>query len=828
MVKRRIRTGLPAEERRTVAPAAKRDRTESVWTNFLLIAFLCVVFVGAVHGYDGRDLDRGYDWTEQFTFYRDFLGDAWQKGEFPLWCPYVFGGRPFAADPTTQCFYPATLMWLVLPKMTAFTLDTLLHYVLGGFFAYLFLRSLEVRPTFSVYGGMLYTLSGFNAVHIAAGHLNFHAAVAWLPLAFWCVEKAVGGRRAFWLWGGGVLGLQFLAGGIPVSWMTFLFTGLYAVVRSSYPWRASRFANGVAGFAVMATLGVGIAAVQLLPTAEFASLGVRSTRSYEYSIYDDLPPRNFVNFIFPHAKIDGPEVPEDRKLIPEGEFNGYIGILAIGLGAAGFALVRRRPAVAGLAAVVALAIPLMLGDSTPLFRLLWWIVPGVAYLKNHCREVLLLSFAFVSAGAVALEEFARAGEARAPSRRGGLREAEDRSLDAALWIGIAVLGLGAAAAFLTFAGNPTAPPWQMAFILLAFPALWLARRKAAARAVAFGLVAVAFLDVTVNAAHFDPWYTHSRGPAPEMEEPIARVLKEDGGLFRGHFHKRAYRRERFSTDRFSGVDGYAAMIPRRWYELIHALSDAPIKDYLVNEATQDMFYKRSTTFPFRVLNVKYTTVQQPDRSYRLVVNPDPDPRAWLAAEAALVPDDAAATRLLKSPAFDPRRIAILDVEPPAEVPRSRSALSGGNPENGGTGADAVGLRTAGDPSAGAAARSLSKDGRISTTEAGRCEVLEWNLNSQRLRVAAVHPAILVVSEGWFPGWTVTVDGREATLYRTHVTLRGVAVPAGQHEVVFRYRPRSVRLGLLVSLLSGGILAAGIALIRMQERRQAVRPNSQFQ
>ena len=74
MVKRRVRTARPAEDRRTVAPAAKRDWTESVWTNFLLIAFLCVVFVGAVHGYDGRDLDRGYDWTEQFTFYRDFLG----------------------------------------------------------------------------------------------------------------------------------------------------------------------------------------------------------------------------------------------------------------------------------------------------------------------------------------------------------------------------------------------------------------------------------------------------------------------------------------------------------------------------------------------------------------------------------------------------------------------------------------------------------------------------------------------------------------------------------------------------------------------------------
>ena len=33
--------------------------------------------------------------------------------------------------------------------------------------------------------------------------------------------------------GGAALGLQFLAGSIPVSWMTFLFAGLYGAVRSA-------------------------------------------------------------------------------------------------------------------------------------------------------------------------------------------------------------------------------------------------------------------------------------------------------------------------------------------------------------------------------------------------------------------------------------------------------------------------------------------------------------------------------------------------------------------------------------------------------------------
>ena len=811
-MKRRVKAARAVEKQGVAAsPAFGRDWTASTPACLLLIVLLCAVFVGMAHGYDGKDLDRGYDWMEQITFYKDFLVEAWQKGEFPLWCPYVFGGRPYAADPTMQCFYPTTVLWLVLPKLVAYVTDTLLHYVLGGLFAFLFLRALDVRPSFAALGGVLYTTSGFNVSHMGAGHLNFHAAVALLPLAFWCVEKAVGGRREFWLWGGAVLGVQFFAGGIPVSWMTFLFTGLYALVRSAWPWSPRRLVEGIAGYGVMALLGVGVSAVQLLPTAEFASLGVRTAHSYEYSIYQDLPPRNLANLFFPHGKIEGPDVPEDVKLLPEGEFNGYIGIVALGLGAAGLTLTRRRPATLALAAILALALLLALGDSTPLFRLFWWVLPGVSALREHAREILFLSFTMVCAGMIALEEFARAAGERARSRRGGIATApvDSRALDVALWTGLGVLALGGGASFLYLAGNPTAPLWQTGFILLAVAALWLARRKAASPAFALGLVALCFTDVAVNAWHLDPWFTHARAPAPAMEESIARVLREDGGLFRGHFHKRAYRRERFSRDRFSGVDGYAAMIPRRWYELIHALSDAKIKDYLTNEATQDMFYTRSTAFPFRVLNVKYTTVQQQDRSYRLVENPDPDPRVWLAAGVVVLPDDEAATRLLKSPAFDPRGTAILDAE---EVRRAPTSIAPSPP--GGAGGEA----TPSVPAAIAASRSLSKDGRVSTTEAGRCEVVELNLNSQRVKVSASRPGLLVVSEGWFPGWTASVDGKDATLYRTHVTLRGVEVPAGDHEVVFRYRPRSIRTGLLVTLLSAALAVGGAVLIRQRARR----------
>ena len=44
------------------------------------------------------------------------------------------------------------------------------------------------------------------------------------------------------------------------------------------------------------------------------------------------------------------------------------------------------------------------------------------------------------------------------------------------------------------------------------------------------------------------------------------------------------------------------------------------------------------------------------------------------------------------------------------------------------------------------------------------------------------------------------------MLRVDYALRGVAVPAGAHEVRFVYRPKSVLIGLAVTLLTAAALA----------------------
>jgi hypothetical protein len=81
----------------------------------------------------------------------------------------------------------------------------------------------------------------------------------------------------------------------------------------------------------------------------------------------------------------------------------------------------------------------------------------------------------------------------------------------------------------------------------------------------------------------------------------------------------------------------------------------------------------------------------------------------------------------------------------------------------------------------------------------------------RVRVAthAGSAAYLVLTDTWFPGWRARVDGRETTLWRADHAFRAVWIPAGRHEVEFRFEPRSLKVGLLVSVLSA---AAALALL----------------
>src|SRR5262249_5056879 len=65
-------------------------------------------------------------------------------------------------------------------------------------------------------------------------------------------------------------------------------------------------------------------------------------------------------------------------------------------------------------------------------------------------------------------------------------------------------------------------------------------------------------------------------------------------------------------------------------------------------------------------------------------------------------------------------------------------------------------------------------------------------------VSSSTPGILVLTDLWYPGWNAQVDGKTAELRRADGYFRGVPLPPGNHQIVFRYKPLSILVGACVS------------------------------
>jgi len=65
--------------------------------------------------------------------------------------------------------------------------------------------------------------------------------------------------------------------------------------------------------------------------------------------------------------------------------------------------------------------------------------------------------------------------------------------------------------------------------------------------------------------------------------------------------------------------------------------------------------------------------------------------------------------------------------------------------------------------------------------------------------------MLVLTEIWYPGWEAAVDGEPVELYRVNYLQRGVWLNDGKHRVEMIFRPKSWRIGMIISIISWGIL-----------------------
>jgi hypothetical protein len=69
-----------------------------------------------------------------------------------------------------------------------------------------------------------------------------------------------------------------------------------------------------------------------------------------------------------------------------------------------------------------------------------------------------------------------------------------------------------------------------------------------------------------------------------------------------------------------------------------------------------------------------------------------------------------------------------------------------------------------------------------------------------IHLEADGPGILVLSEIYYPGWVVYVDGIKHDIEPAYDLLRSISLESGTHDVYFKFRPISIYAGLVLAAL----------------------------
>ncbi|HET8587964.1 MAG TPA: hypothetical protein VFM74_08850, partial [Candidatus Limnocylindria bacterium] len=338
-----------------------------------------------------------------------FFHEALARGELPLWNDRLGLGFPLYAEGQIGAFYPPNWLIFQLDPLAAMDLTRLLHLALAGVGTGL----LALRVSGSRQGALLASVVAVlgGAVVAKVEWWNLVAAYGWLPWVLLPLAGRSPPRRGAILTAGLAWGVQALAGH-PNTWLlTGLAAGVLLLRRPLLP--------AVGRLAVFAAVGVGVGAVQLLPTVLLQLVSVRAGGLSADDLFTSAAtPFDVLGLGFVNAFIRSSNGSWDfpTTWYPDGIFAlleaaSYVGLPVVGL--AGIGLGGRRARRWTVLAGVALAIAVMAA-----FRPSWWqVVPVLNGLRSPVRSYLLLTLAIAVLAAIGVGRLGRAPAMRR-ARRG--------------------------------------------------------------------------------------------------------------------------------------------------------------------------------------------------------------------------------------------------------------------------------------------------------------------------------------------------------------------------------------------------------------------------
>jgi hypothetical protein len=692
------------------------------------------------------------DVVNQIYPWKHFTIQELKKGNIPWWNPYSFSGSPHLANSQTAVFSPLNFLFFIFPFIDAWSLAILFQPLLAGLFMYLYLKKLKISNDGTLLGSIAFMFCGFMTAWMPYGTLSL--AISFLPLALYSIESlAIRPTPLHFIFLSLSITLSFFSGHLQTSVYLSLFVLIYIFFKLTISFKFKKTFFLLSSF----ILGILFSLFQILPSF---NLYLKSVRSELFSTDGSVPLNYLITLIAPN--FFGNPVTRNDWMGNYAEWASFIGIIPFVFST--FSVLAKKEKSNITFFLIAGFFALIFSLSSPLQKIILNLKIPVFSTSIPSRIIVLFSFSLAVLSAYGFD-----------SARHLIQKREIKKIFS--------IGLVLSLFFLTIWGilliikpfeydkvqvalKNFLPPTALFFtcVLLLGSLLKINKRKYTSIILKL-IIIISALD---SLYFVNKWIPFDPKESVFPDLPVISAMKKN--LYK---ESRIYGKFGSYIDtyyRLPSIEGYDPLYIKRYGEFIESA-----KTGTYNPAVKSVaFLDKNSRNAARVLNLLgvgmlfhvigdtgkdwaypvwqkdekgkylYSVIYQ-DNEFQLYKNPAALPRAKLFYDFEIIKNDEEIISTFFSDKFDYRNKLILEVDP--LLPK------------------------------------ITKEINI-----GSAKIVSYSPNKVKINTYSLSPGILFLSDNYYPGWKVKVNGKNERILRADYTFRAVKVPKGNSSVEFYYDP----------------------------------------
>ncbi|MDO8487430.1 MAG: YfhO family protein [Candidatus Curtissbacteria bacterium] len=766
----------------------------------LLVSFYFPWYSGNWQGYNPWTTHKellNADSIRQIYPWKEFAVREFKKGNFPLWNPYTFSGQPLAANFQSSVYYPFNIFYFLLDPKNAWIVLIIMQPFLGGIFMYLLVRSFKQSRTASLFASVAFMFSSYLITWMENG--NIGNSYIWLPLAFFSIIKYFQHAKFRYILILSLsLALSILGGHPQTAIYIYIATFLFWIYKSREGRRKYFSSTLIFLFAALSSLLV--SSIQIIPTAYFYKVSPISL-PFSKEVFDRsiLPFQNLVTFFA--SDFFGHPGNNNFWSFSYGDFTPYFGVVPLIFSL--WAIIKLWKNNFVKFASVASAFFIICAVNGPITAFIKVAKIPLIDSTTPSRFISISIFLMVILSAFGVGDFLKNLKDIKYQKRFLRFLFPILALYAFLWV-FAVFGTK----FL-----PQTEIWSINLAVtrrnLILPTLMFLSIFGLTSGLIFispvkkfgYLISVCgiFFVTLLGGVYFSNKFMPT---APKSfifpDHPLFNWLSTSAGLDRFYGGGTAHIDFNFPTHyQIYGAEGYDTLRLERYAQLLaSSFSGSVPKTYLRSDgvfpSAENGYRKRL----FELLGVKYLLDKEDNPKtgsdwhyerfsgdsvegfwqydkFQVYRRREVLPRIFQTTKYYVAKNDSDIIQKIYDPNYDLRRI-IIEKDPPLTITESSGDLV------------------------------IPK-------------VEKYDSDQILISTSDKSSSLLFLSDAYDKDWNVYIDSQKSQILRANYALRAVAVPSGNHQVAFKYQPKSFTLGALATLFSiVGLAAISAYLVKKKK------------